>query len=59
MLEYVHLRRFEIKAENPLILLGFLRPFHQKGQSSGAGNCLEKDTRVKVMPEMQGLVFFT
>ena len=49
MLEDIHLRRFENKGEeNPLILLGFLRPFHQKGQSSGAGNGLEKDTRVKL-----------
>lgn len=59
MLEDIHLRRFEIKAENPLILLGFLRPFHQKGQSPGAVSGLENDTRVKIMPEMQRLVFFT
>ena len=56
--EDVYLRRLEIIGEpNPFILLVFLRPFHQKGQSSHTDNELEKDTRVKVMFEMQGLVF--
>ena len=60
MSEDVRLKRFEVKGEeNPLILQGFLRPFHQKGRSSGTGNGLEKDTRVKVMLEMERLVFFT
>lgn len=50
MSEDIDVRRFEIIGiVNLLILLAFLRTFHQKEQNLGAGNGLEKDTRARAM----------